>query len=296
MRVTFGSLFRNGLIDINRTAEDVVRRQREVSSGRRIHAPSDDPSAMAAAMAERVEMANLDSFIQTTDSVESRLTVVDSVYTEILNRLTNVQSKGAAGRSTILNQTQRDALAGEIRGAASAILTAVNTSYRGMFLFSGGQSLTPPYAAGPPVSAYQGDSAVQRIDVSRDRSVPVTFDGGAILQGTAAADLFQTLEALATAVQAGDMAAIDAEMQAVNAGFERVTNAQTQVGLELSRMTDDRARLDGQLRAADARRSVAEDANLAESISGLTQADAAHRGALSALANAGRLSLLDYLK
>jgi flagellar hook-associated protein 3 FlgL len=296
MRVTFGSLFRNGLIDINRTAEDLVRRQREVSSGRRIHAPSDDPSAMAAAMSERVEMANLDSFIQTSDSVESRLTVVDSVYSEILNRLTNVQSKGAAGRSTILNQTQRDALAGEIRGAANAILSAVNTSYRGMFLFSGGQSLTPPYAPGPPVSAYQGDSQVQSIDVSRDRSVAVTFDGGAILQGTAAADLFQTLEALATAVQSGNMTAIDTEMQAVNAGFERVTNAQTQVGIELSRMTDDRARLDGQLRAADARRSAAEDANLAESISGLTQADAAHRGALGSLANAGRLSLLDYLK
>ena len=35
---------------------------------------------------------------------------------------------------------------------------------------------------------------------------------------------------------------------------------------------------------------------LAESISAMTQADAAHRAALGALANAGRLSLMDYLK
>ena len=47
MRVTFGSIFRNGLIDINRTTEELAVRQREVSSGRRIHLPSDDPSAMA---------------------------------------------------------------------------------------------------------------------------------------------------------------------------------------------------------------------------------------------------------
>ena len=46
----------------------------------------------------------------------------------------------------------------------------------------------------------------------------------------------------------------------------------------------------------DARRSSAEDARLAESISAMTQADAAHRAALGALANAGRLSLMDYLK
>ena len=296
MRVTFGSIFRNGLVDINRTAADLERRQREVSSGRRIHLPSDDPSAMATAMGERVEMATLDSFTQTTDSVDSRLMVVDGVYTEIINRLTGAQSKAAAGRSTILTQTQRDALAGEIRGASSAILTAVNTSYRGMYLFSGGQSLTPPYTAGPPVSGYQGDARVQSVDVARDRSVQVTFDGSAVMQGAAAQDIFQTLEALAVAVQTGDMAGVDAGMAALTAGFDRVTNAQTQVGIELARLPEDRARLDTQRRAADARRSSVEDANLAESISALTQADAAHRAALGALANVGRQSLMDYLK
>jgi flagellar hook-associated protein 3 FlgL len=296
MRVTFGSIFRNGLVDINRTAADLERRQREVSSGRRIHLPSDDPSAMAAAMGERVEMATLDSFTQTTDSVESRLMVVDGVYTEIINRITGAQSKAAAGRSTILTQTQRDALAGEIRGASSAILTAVNTSYRGMYLFSGGQSLTPPYAAGPPVSGYQGDGLVQSVDVARDRAVQVTFDGNAVMQGSAATDIFQTLEALAVAVETGDMAGVDAGMAALSAGFDRVTNAQTQVGIELARLPEDRARLDTQRRAADARRASVEDANLAESISALTQADAAHRAALGALANVGRQSLMDYLK
>ena len=152
MRVTFGSIFRNGLIDINRTTEELAVRQREVSSGRRIHLSSDDAAAMAAAMGERSEMAVLDQFTQTTDSVDSRLTLVDSVYSDIINRLTNAQTRAAGGRSSILTQVQRDALAGEIRGAASAILTAVNTSYRGMYLFSGGQSLTPPYTAGPPIS------------------------------------------------------------------------------------------------------------------------------------------------
>ena len=193
MRVTFGSIFRNGLIDINRTTEELAVRQREVSSGRRIHLPSDDPAAMAAAMGERSEMAVLDQFTQTTDSVDSRLMVADSIYSDIINRLTNAQTRAAGGRSTILTQVQRDALAGEIRGTASAILTAINTSYRGMYLFSGGQSLTPPYAAGPPISAYQGDANVQSVDVARDRAVQVTFDGNAILQGSAPADVFQTL-------------------------------------------------------------------------------------------------------
>ncbi len=177
-------------------------------------------------------MSVLDQFTQTTDSVDSRLTVTDSVYTDVINRLTNAQTRAAGGRSSILTQTQRDALAGEIRGAASAILTAVNTSYRGMYLFSGGQSLTPPYSPGPPISSYQGDGNVQSIDVARDRSVQVTFDGSAILQGAAPADVFQTLEALATAVQTGNMAGIDQGLADVGAAFDRVTNAQTQIGID----------------------------------------------------------------
>jgi flagellar hook-associated protein 3 FlgL len=296
MRVTFGSIFRNGLADINRAQAQLALRQREVSSGRRIHQPSDDPSAMATAMGERSEMSVFDQFTQTTDSVDSRLTVADSVFTDVINRLTNVQTKAAGGRSTVITQTQRDALAGEIRGAASAILTAVNTSYRGMYLFSGGQSLTPPYSPGPPISGYQGDGNVQSVDVARDRSVQVTFDGAAILQGSAPVDAFQTIEALATAVQTGNMAGIDQGLADVRAAFDRVTNAQTQIGIELARLPEDRARLVTQKQAADSRRATAEDANLAESISALTQADAAHRAALGSLANTGRLSLMDYLK
>jgi flagellar hook-associated protein 3 FlgL len=296
MRVTFSSVYRNGLVDIARTAEDLAARQREVSSGRRIHQPSDDPSAYVRVMGERVEVSTLDHFMQTADSVESRLTVVDSIYTDVISRLTDAQVRAAAGRNSGMTQVQRDSLAAEIRGASSAILTAVNTNYRGMYLFSGGQSLTPPYASGVTVSPYQGDGAVQSVEVARGRAVQITFDASAVMQGSAPADVFQTLEALATAVETGNMAGIDQGLVDIRGAFDRVSNAQTQIGLELNRLPEDRARLDGQQRAADARRSKDEDANLALAISGMTQADAAHRAALGSLATVGRLSLMDYLK
>jgi flagellar hook-associated protein 3 FlgL len=296
MRVTFGSIFRNGLVDINRAYEALAARQREVSSGKRISVASDDPSAMVAAMNEKAEMATLDRFQETADTVESRLTVVDTVLSDVISQITFAQTRAGAGRNSFLTAEQRTAIAGELRGTASAIVTAFNTSYRGMYVFSGGQSTTAPFAAGPPISGYQGDAAVQYLEVDRGRRVQVTFDGGAILQGSAPVDLIQTLQTLADDVQAGNMAGIDAGLVALGGAFDRATNAQTGVGLDLSRITDDRARLDRMHRSADQRRSVAEDANLAESISGMTQADTAHRAALQALANTGRLSLMDYLR
>ena len=189
-------------------------------------------------------MSVLDQFTQTTDSVDSRLTVADSVYTDVINRLTNAQTRAAGGRSTILTQTQRDALAGEIRGAASAILTAVNTSYRGMYLFSGGQSLTPPYAPGPPISGLPGRR--QRA-VGRRRPRPRRPGDASTAARSCRARRRPTSSRRSKrwpppSRPATWPASIRASPTSAQA-FDRVTNAQTQIGIELARLPEDRARL-----------------------------------------------------
>jgi flagellin-like hook-associated protein FlgL len=49
-------------------------------------------------------------------------------------------------------------------------------------------------------------------------------------------------------------------------------------------------------RASEARIGALEGADMAEAISGMTQAEAAYRAALGAVAATGRVSLMDYLR
>lgn len=296
MRVTFSSTFRNGLLDVNMAAARLAERTRQMSSGKLVHVASDDPSAMASSVTQHTEMGVLDQYVKQNDSVESRLTVADSALTDIIKNITAAQGRGVGGRSTVLTPTQRQALAQEIRGSRDAILRGINTSYNGMFLFAGGRSTTPPFAAGPPIGPYQGDANETAVDVTRGRAVTVTFDGSTIMQGGAADDLFTTLGNLADAVETGNMTGIDTAMTELNAAFDRVTTAQSRIGVDLSSLADDRSRTTELRRAADKRRSMLEDANLAESISATEQASQAHQAALTALNRAGRLSLMDYLK
>jgi flagellar hook-associated protein 3 FlgL len=295
MRVTFQSTFRNGLFDVGTTAEQLAARSSQVSSGNRMQAPSDDPGAAAGGIRERTEMATLDRYITTGDSVNSRLSVADSVMTDVIKAVEEAQSAGVAGRSTILTQSQKDAISGEIRGVRDSIMRSMNTAYQGVYLFSGGQSNTPPYAPGPPISAYQGDAQAISVDVTRGRAVQVTFDGSAITKGSAANDIFTTLTNLATAVQTGNMAGVDSALTEVNAAHDRVTAAQSTVGTDIAGLAEDRGRLDDLKRAADSRRSKFEDTNMTEAISGMTQSTQAYNAALAALAKSGQLSLLDYL-
>ena len=185
-RVTANTLFRNSLRDIQSTAEAFAKAQQQVSSGKRIQQASDDPTQAAVGLRERAEIRAFDRYREANDSVDSRLRVADGVISDIVSTIITAQSKAAQGRTTILTAPQRAALALEIDGAKEAVFTAVNTSYRGIYLFAGADNATPPYTrAGGTVSAYQGDANVVRVDVSRTSSAPGPIAGGGLLQGGA---------------------------------------------------------------------------------------------------------------
>ena len=298
MRVTFTSTFRNGLRDINQAAEDLARAQREVSSLRRVQVPSDDPAAAAAIVGERSEMRVFDSYVKATDSVDSRLRVIDSALSDVIINLTNAQTTAAAARSSFVTPQQREAYAGQLAGIRDAILSDLSIQYRGTYVFSGTAATVAPYekdGAGA-VQPYAGDDGRMVLDIDRGRSVEVTIDARSFVQGDDARGLFQVFDDLIAAVRAGDGAGIDAGMAGLQRGFDRVTTAQSRVGNGLATIEDNKARLGEMRRASDARRSALEDANLADAITRMQQADAAHSAAVAAVGSTARLSLLDYLR
>ena len=297
LRVTFNTLFRNSLRDVQRTGAEFARAQQQVSSGKRLQQASDDPSAAATGLRERNEIRSVDRYREANDSVDSRLHVVDSVLTDVIKSVTTAQTRGASGRSTILSAEQREAIALEIEGVKEAIYTAVNTSYRGIYLFAGADNTTAPYTkTGTTISAYQGDANVVSVDTSRTSAAAVTIDGGGMLQGGAAQDLFQSLDALATAVRAGDMSGIDTQLTSLDQAFNRVTAVQSRVGATLSALPAEKARLDELRRASDTRRSQAEEISLAEAISEMSRAQQAQQAAIAATGTNQKTTLLDYLR
>jgi len=296
-RVTSNTLFRNSLRDIQSTAEAFARAQQQVSSGQRLQQASDDPAAATIGLRERAEMRAVDRYREANDSVDSRLRVTDTVLSDIISSITTAQTRAASGRTTVLTPEQREAVALEIDGAKEAIFTAINTSYRGIYLFAGSDNTAAPYArSGASISAYQGDANVVQVDVSRTSSAAVTVDGGSLMQGSASSDLFQSLDALAAAVRAGNMTAIDSGLGELEQAFNRATSAQSRVGATLSALPAEKARLDELRRASDSRRSQAEEISLAEAISEMSRAEQAQKVAIAAAGTSQKASLMDYLR
>src|SRR5665647_681785 len=107
MRIIFSSGQAAMMADLEAAASELTKRQREVSSGKRMQAPSDDPSAWAAGVRERGEISAVDQYVRAADSATSRLTVADTVLSDLVTKMTAARSAVVAGEGTVQTAAQR---------------------------------------------------------------------------------------------------------------------------------------------------------------------------------------------
>jgi flagellar hook-associated protein 3 FlgL len=296
MRITFNSQYRDSSAAIAQASESLIELQRQVATGKRVGKASDDPTAAANAINERAQLAGVEQYQRAADSATSRLSIVDSVLSDMVEKLTAAQAEAMSARGSAKTPAQREAVAKALEAIRADLLDDLNTSFRGAYVFSGAASTTKPYVegGGGVVAAYAGSATEVEADIG-SQDIPISFDGDAIAQGSDPADLFTVFDDLVAAVRAGDDTGMATGMDALNRAFARTTTAQSRVGVAIQALEGEQVRLQEFKLAATTRLSKLEDADMAEVIAGMTRADAAYKAALGAAATAARVSLLDYL-
>jgi len=295
MRVMFDVL-RDGLRSINTAAEQMAEAQHQVSSGRRMLVASDDPLSTELAVGEHATLGNIDAYTRSANSASSRLAAADGVMTAMIDKITAAIVAGTSARGSEIDPDARAAIVQQINGLRDSLLGDFNQKFNGSALFAGTATDQEAFTWSGAAWTYNGDAGAAQLQVEQGRLVSVTFDGNAIAQGADADNMFNVLDDLATAVQTGDNVAIGTAIDGLERAFDRATQAQGRLGADERGVDEAVARLRSFRTASETRRSNLEDANMAEAITKLTQAETAYRAALGAVSSAERLSLLDYLR
>jgi flagellar hook-associated protein 3 FlgL len=290
--------YREGNADIALAASRLATAERQVSSGQRINVASDDPAGASTVIDQQGTIAQIDAYTASTDAASARLNVADSVLSDVINKITAAQTAAVGAQGSEVTANQRNAAVQQLNSLRDALLSDMNTQFKGTYLFAGTNVTVAPYsqAADGSVSAYQGNATAAAIGVDTNRQVPLSFDGGKILQGADSSDLFAALSALTTAVASGDSAGMTQGLAALGRGLDRATVAQTAVGNALNTIDSANTQLSSARLAATTRVSKVQDADMAVSITEMTRAQNAYSAALGAFANLGKLSLMDYLR
>ncbi len=297
MRITFNSHYRDAEAGLTAASERLADLQQQVATGRRINRPSDAPADAASLVSERAALSAADHFERTGDTVSARLAMVDTALTDIIERITEAAAAVAAVRGSGKSAAQREAAAQQLTAVRETILSDLNSSFRGIYLFGGTEGTVRPFTTTADGTAtYGGNADEMAVDISSTRSVAATFDGRDVTQGGDATDVLTVLAALATAAREGDEAALEDGAAALNRALERSMLVQARVGSAIRAIDTEKERLQQQRLATNTRVAALENADMAKVITGMAQADAAYRAALGAIGTAGRVSLMDYIK
>jgi len=298
MRVTDSATVNATTAGLAKAAERLLQYQQQVSTGKRISKASDDPSAVATTIVERGAQASINRYLQAADSAKSRLSVADSVLSDLIEQLSSAQVTVLSARGSNKTQAQRDAAADDLAQLRDAVMRDLNTSFHGGYVFGGATGTTVPYEkdVNGVVSAYQGSTVEVSVDISKAHEVAVVFNGESVAKGSDAVDVFTVFDQAIAAVRAGDETGMNTAMAALQRAFDRSTAMQSRVGAGLRSIEETTLQLQAADRASGARVSALEDADMAAAASGMTEAETTYRAALSAAAQLNRLSLMDYLK
>ncbi|MEQ9917668.1 flagellar hook-associated protein FlgL [Pectobacterium aroidearum] len=228
----------------------------QLSTGKRVVNPSDDPIAAASAImlgqaqSENSQYTLARTFAKQSMSLEE--SILNKSATTITSALTEVIKGGG-----VLNDDDRKSVATALRGMKAELLNMANsTDGNGNYIFSGYETDNPPFVNGATGIEYVGGNQAisQRVDSARNMTVGhvgsavfngVTGDAKKEPDGSIQSDLFETLDiaikALETpiadaddATKAGVTAALETANRGLNNSLNNISSVRAELGIQLN--------------------------------------------------------------
>ncbi len=289
------------LANLNANGEQLINLQNQLSTGKKLLKPSDDPLALSRALTLKAASSRNDQYLRNISSTTDWLASTDSALSQMEDVLTQAHNVALQGVSDTMDAAGRAALAQQVNSLLEEFVQEANsTSGGGEYLFAGQQVTTTPFAVTRDSSGqitsvtYSGDSGQIDVNVDDGTNVAINVPGNQVIAGQAP---------IQTAVSAlislrnwlnGDTTA-SASADQFSSSLDGFTSLRAIVGAKTQRLNSTQSVLTDQSTNLASMLSQAQDANVAEVMVKLTTAQNVYQASLSAGANIMQKSLLDYL-
>jgi flagellar hook-associated protein 3 FlgL len=186
----------------------------QVSTGLRVSQPSDDPAASANMVISLASSANVDQYTSNVGAVTAQMDTADSAFSAIATSLNTAITLGTSGATGTVSTANKQAIAAQVQGILTAVVSQANSAYQGVYVFAGSANNIPPFVAASSTYTSANGSATNPLGATTPLtagSVTTVSDAstGQTLTFTAAAgDTIASLEtAISTAATAGTLSA-----------------------------------------------------------------------------------------
>lgn len=182
MRVSNKMIYSNYGYNLMRNEESIQKSTNQISTGRRIENPSDDPIGTSQAMGYRTKLVKIQQYIENSQLGISWINASDDALMTLDTDLERVNELVIEGANDTLSTEARIALAEEIDQIRDAIMQLANSSLDNRYVFAGDRYLSPAYQMRMVVSGNNLDLNTKKIVIdSQNCQIRAKLDDSQII-------------------------------------------------------------------------------------------------------------------
>jgi len=296
MRITQGIMTGHLIRNLSRTLREIDQLEQQVTSGKKVTKPSDDPIAMDDSLRLRSGLAEIEQFLKNAESATSWVNLTESALQDtikVIHRVKEIATEGANGTQT---SESREAAAKEVDQLAGELVQLANSSLSGRYIFAGSKTAQPPYVAATDM--WKGDDRSVNFGIGPGITIDVNTIGSDVFTGTGTArSLFALLKDVAQNLRDDDTSALGgARLQELEEALDNTLDYNAEIGAKMNRMEMAQKRLLEAEQNFTEILSKTEDIDMAKTLINLTSYESAYENALAAGAKIIQPSLVDFIK
>lgn len=184
MRVTNDTLRQAFLNALGGAQQRIQQTQAQITSGRRVNTPADDPVAAARIAHLEVSLARLDQYQANGSFARNQLGLEEEALGQIIDNLQRVRELALQANNATASDADRTIVAAELRQYRNSLLALANsTDVDGRYLFGGYNESTQPFSSSAGGSVvYNGDQGQRTLQVGDSRFVAINDSGAKVFQ------------------------------------------------------------------------------------------------------------------
>jgi len=283
------------LASLNRTRQTTQDALLELSTGRRVNQPSDDPAASAILVQNHDATTFTSRYLQSLSSIQGQFQTADSALSSVITELNRALTLGVQGANGTLSDADRVAIESELQGIQDQIVSLANTSFQGTPLFAGTKTGSPPFVkdAVPSGVRYDGNDAVNSVQIGDGYQIAANKPGSQLFVAVGH-DVFQALTGLIQALQYNT--GYDTAITAVRDSFDYISTQRVFYGNTLNQAQAQTTNLGNTKVQLSQQENVLVSSDIESAASRLVNSQAATNATLAAIGKISQLSLFDFLK
>jgi flagellar hook-associated protein 3 FlgL len=300
-RITPAMVTGSTLNDLNSALSSLERTSNELSSGKTILAPSDNPYGASHAIDLQSQLDGLSSYASNVQDGLAWTTTSEGAMASMKSALQRVRELTVQASNGTVSQGDLNNIATEIEQLTDTIKQEANTQYAGQYVFAGTLTTTQPYEQGE-TDTYAGNASSVARAIGPNASITVNTNISTLLgNGKASADgkLLDTLRTVAQHLREGTpeskSALSSTDLKALDANAEVLSELQATTGSTVNQLQTASSRLEGLQVSITKTLSNTQDADIAKTSIAFSNQQAAYEAALRASASIVQESLLNFL-